>query len=83
MIKKTVVIVVLLVLLLGVVGYIGFDKWQAYRQQNQISTFQQGAQYGYEQAGIMIFQQAATCQPIPFSYNNQTLNLIAVECIPR
>tara|TARA_Y100000310_G_C20239637_1_gene604014 strand:- start:295 stop:552 length:258 start_codon:yes stop_codon:yes gene_type:complete len=82
--KKTLIwVVVLIVLLVGAIGYIAFDKLQDYREQNQINTFQQGAQYGYEQAGIMIFQQATSCQPFPITYNNQTINLIAVECIPQ
>ena len=28
-----------------------------------------------------VFQESKTCQPIPLIFNNQTRNLIAIECI--
>lgn len=74
-------IVVLGLLLVGAVGYITLDKYQQKQGQKQLTTFQQGAQAGYEQAVIQLFQQAATCQPVPIRVENQTMNIVAVECL--
>jgi len=37
---------------------------------------------GYQIAILNIMQQATTCQPVPLTFENQTINLIAVECLP-
>ncbi len=37
--------------------------------------------YGYEQAVIQVAQQAATCQQVPLRVGNETINIIAVECL--
>lgn len=74
-------VVVLALLLAGAAGYIGLDKYQQQQLEKQMSLFQQGAQAGYEQAVIQLYQQAATCQPVPIRVENQTMNIIAVECL--
>ena len=79
--KGKLTIAVLLVLLVIVIGYIGIDKYQQAEQQKQISIFEQGAQYGYEQAITQIIQQVSNCQQVPLYYGNQTINIVAVECI--
>jgi len=38
---------------------------------------------GIEFAIVSIMQQAATCQPVPLTFGNQTINLIAVECLQQ
>ena len=37
---------------------------------------------GYAFAIASVMQQAATCQPVPLTFDNQTINMIAVECLP-
>jgi len=69
------------VLLICAVGYIGYGFYAQAKVDKEISVFQQGAQYGYEQGIIQIAQQAATCQQIPLNVENQTINLIAVDCL--
>jgi len=82
--KNTLILVVVLIVLLAVaVGYIAYGKIQEMRQEEQLGVFQQGAQYGYEQVGVMMFQQAERCQSIPITYENQTINLVAVECLRK
>ena len=78
-----ILIAVLMVLLLGAIGYIIYDKYSTYQLQKQISVYQQGAQLGYQQAIIQLMQNAATCQQVPVTYNNQTINVIAVECLKK
>jgi hypothetical protein len=81
MLKRKHTVVILAVLLVLALGYIVFDAYSEYKQQQDFSLFQQGAQFGYEQAVTQLFQQALTCQPVPVFIENQTLNLVAVECL--
>ena len=81
MLKKRHNIIVLAVLLALALGYIAFDAYSEYKQQQEFSLFQQGAQFGYEQAVMQLLQQASTCQPVPVFLNNQTINLVAMECL--
>lgn len=79
--KSNVVVLVLIVLLVLALGYIGYGKYFAWKQNSDLTKFQMGAQYGYEQAITQLFGQIQTCQQVPIFYNNQTINLIAVECL--
>ncbi len=72
---------VLLILLVGTLSYIGITKYSDYKQQKNLEVFQQGAQYGYEQAVLQIVQMAVTCDQVPFWVGNQTINMIAVDCL--
>jgi len=38
---------------------------------------------GVEFAVVSIMQQAASCQLVPLTFGNQTINLIAVECLQQ
>ncbi|MBW2990014.1 hypothetical protein KY358_06895 [Candidatus Woesearchaeota archaeon] len=79
--KQTMVIAALALLLILALSYICIGMYIRNRQQEQLAVFQQGAQYGYEQAVITIIQQAATCQQVPVFIQNQSMNLVAVECL--
>lgn len=82
--KKIVIIVLVLsVLLLGAVGYIGYDFYSDAKLQEQMQVYQSGAQDGYEQAVSQIVQMASSCQQVPLRINNQTINLVAVECLQQ
>ncbi len=79
--KINILILVLVVLLVLALGYIGYNQYNIWRQQKDFSTFQTGAQFGYEQAITQLFQQVQSCQQVPIFYNNQTINVISVECL--
>lgn len=81
MTKQRIIMLVLLILLVISIGYIVNDKYQTKKQEEQLTIFQQGAQYGYQQAVLQVAQQAATCQQVPLQIQNQTINMIAVECL--
>ena len=81
--KINVTVIVLAVLLVLALCYIGYDKYAVWKQQRDLSNFQIGAQYGYEQAITQLYQQAQTCQQVPIIYENQTLNIVAVECLQQ
>jgi len=72
---------VVAVLLICAVGYIGYGFYAQAKVQKEISVFQQGAQYGYEQGIIQVAQQAATCQQVPLNIGNETVNVIGVDCL--
>ena len=78
---KKIAIFLLVVLLIGAIGYIAFVKFADWRQTSELGTFQQGAQYGYQQAFVDVANAAATCQQVPLTVGNQTINIIAVECL--
>jgi len=79
--KIGITVVILIVLLMASLSYIGYTEYSRRNDQKQISAFQQGAQAGYEQAVVQVAQQAATCQQVPLRVENQTINVVAVECL--
>jgi len=42
-----------------------------------------GQNQGYEFAIVSIMQQALTCQPVPLTFENQTINIIATGCLQQ
>jgi len=74
-------VIILAVLLIGALSYIVYTEVAANRARQQFSLTQQAVQAGYEQAIVTIFQQASTCKPVPIYVRNQTLNLVAAECL--
>ena len=81
--NQKIAILVLLFLLIISVGYIAFDKIRETKLQEQMEIYEQGAQYGYEQAIIQIVQQAVTCNEVPLRVENETINMIASECLEK
>lgn len=78
-IKITIILLALLVVL--AIGYISWSEYSDWKQEEDFGKLQQGAQIGYEQAIAQLFQGAASCQQVPVTYNNQTINVIAIECL--
>jgi len=72
--------VVMIVLLVLAVGYIGYDKYSEWRAEKDQVIYQQWAQLGYEQGLTQMFQQAGSCQQVPLTVENKTINIIAVGC---
>lgn len=85
--KKQVIITgVLAILLLIAISYIGYVQYQGravQEQEEQKSIFTQGAQIGYQQAILEIFQKLAKCETVPLFVEDKTLNAIAVECLQQ
>ena len=81
MARQTLAMVVLAVLLVGSLGFIGFGKYNDMKQSEDMEIFQQGATYGYEQAVFQVAEMASTCNAVPLSIGNQTMDLVAVDCL--
>ena len=74
--KKTITIIVMgIMILIGLCLFL-IPKYNLNQQQ-------EGFQIGYQQAKIDIIQMAVTCQQVPILLGNQTINLIAVECLQQ
>lgn len=84
---QNITIIVLLVLLLISVYFLWIDKYQIITQEEQesliLAAMQEGAQKGYERAVVSLMTEATKCEPVPVYYNNQTVSMIAVECLQR
>ena len=81
--KSKATTIILVILLILALGYIGSGLYKDMKQKKELSVFQQGAQYGYEQAIMSVIQQAVTCQAVPLIVGNQTVNMIAVDCLKQ
>jgi len=81
--SKKIVIFLLVVLLLGAMGYIGYGFYMTGKVVQQQNLLVEGAQYGRQQAVLQIAQLAAppTCQQVPLTIGNQTINVFAIECL--
>ncbi len=88
--KQTIITIALAVLLVIAGGYIGIGKYNSYKQEKDLEVFQQGAQYGYEQAVVQIAGMAVSCEQVPLNVGpqgddpegpNQIINMIAVDCL--
>ncbi len=79
--KVSIVFTVMAVLLAVALSYIAYDAYSEIQLAEKITVYQQGAQAGYEQAVAQLFQQASSCQQVPVFFNNQTINVIAIECL--
>ena len=40
-----------------------------------------GYNVGYQNTILTIMQRAASCQPVPLTYGNQTINIIDIKCL--
>ena len=76
-------IISLAVLLLAACGYIAVKEYNNYMNEREMEVFQQGAQYGYEQAIIQVAGKAAGCEQVPLIIQNQSINIVAVECLQQ
>ena len=81
--KHNFIIIGLAILLLGALLYIGIGNYKDNREQKQLEVFQQGAQYGYEQAVVGVMNIASSCEVVPLTSGNFSINLVAVECLQQ
>jgi hypothetical protein len=69
------ILILVIVVLLVIIAYVFIVRptinGYTIEKQNQ----------GYEYAILQIAEQAATCQQVPLTIGEQTINLIAVECL--
>lgn len=71
---KTIIIIVLAMIILVSALFIGISKY------NQVQQLK-GAKIGYEQCIVDVMNQVSTCQPVPLIFNEQTINIVAIDCL--
>lgn len=74
--KKTIIIIALGIIILVGLCYLLVPKYNLGQQEK-------GFKIGYEQAIVEVMQRVSTCQQVPMTYQNFTLNLFAVECLQQ
>lgn len=80
--KKTLIIssVVLSILVIAGAGYFAYDKFYLdYRNQRDIQI----SYNTYQELVGVIFNELLECEPLPITYDNKTLSLIAIECLQQ
>ncbi len=80
--KHKQIILLLLFLLVITIAHVAFDYRDDNVENNQ-EELQLAAQQGYEQAIVQIIERAVTCEQVPLFISNQTINMIAVECLQQ
>lgn len=77
-------ITILIVALLLIIVVLGGIVLYSFLVKPQISGYTvEKQQQGIDFAVVSILQRAAQCQTVPLTYENVTLNLIAVECLQQ
>ena len=58
------------------------NNWEDYSYVEEINIAEQrGVQVGVQSFQQQLFELATTCKQIPLTMSNQTINLIAIECL--
>jgi beta-lactamase regulating signal transducer with metallopeptidase domain len=73
--KTKIILIMIVILLAGFIIFMFVVKPILTRYNLKMQN--QGVQY----AIWLIMQQAATCQPVPLTFENQTINIIAIDCL--
>ena len=81
--REKLVVLILALLLIVAVAYIVFDKYNEYREQERIDLYRQGFDDGVTTAIGQLVQASLSCQPVPVTFQNITVNMIAVECLQQ
>lgn len=71
------------ILILVIMILIGFVSYAFVLKPTLNGYVISGYNQGYSDAIIQIAQQATTCQQVPLTIGNQSINMIAVECLQQ
>ena len=81
-IKNIFIIILLVIIIVGGSMYFNnlIENKQTIRDQELISN---ASNFGYGQALQNIYDVVVKCQQIPLTFNNQTVTVIAMECLQK
>ena len=74
---KKILITVSILIILAIAGFFGINQYDKIYED----TYIEGAMAGYEEAIVQLLTLAVKCEQVPITYNNQTFNVILVECL--
>lgn len=75
--------ILILILILVIVLLLGLISYALLIRPALSGLVIEGQNQGYSYAIASLIQEAATCQPVPVTFGNQTINLIAMECLQQ
>ncbi|MCK4650451.1 hypothetical protein KAT36_04445 [Candidatus Pacearchaeota archaeon] len=82
--KQNIYFWILVGLLIFAVGYIVVDRYFEIKSARELSVFQEGVDYGYKSAVLQIIQEvSSSCESVSVFVDNQTVNIIDVECLQK
>jgi hypothetical protein len=81
--KHKIALIAVSVALVICVAYIVFTEYQKVLDGQQLAAYQQGAQFGYQQAISQLLEQVSTCQQVSVTLENQTVQVINVACLSQ
>ena len=80
--KKLIIIIILL--LIALIGYVTVDKFNEAKEEWKKAWIKEGVNNGVGQMIQTIAAYSMECRQIPIQINeNQSIRLIAVECLQR
>lgn len=89
-VKHHMIIIILAILLIITIAYIAADKYTTHKATQESEKLKQeqelylkGLNDGYERAVLEMFKKTSQCAPIPLQVANNTLNIIAMECLQK
>ena len=74
-------LIILLGLLFLVAVYFAIQAYKTPNASNDLAIFQEGFNYGYEQAITQIINLSTQCRPFPVFVRENSVDLIAVNCL--
>lgn len=83
---KIMALAAIVMIVLGAVGYLAFVQGQKSsdeQKQKEDALVQKGIETGYNQVVVYLFSRMKACEATPITMSNQTLTLIAVECLQQ
>jgi amino acid transporter len=78
--NQKIIIILLVVLLSLAVIYIAYIQIYGYQLRKQINAYNEGAEYGFQQALTILLQEVSTCKEVPLNVDGQTVHIVAIEC---
>ncbi len=79
--KHGIIIIILVLLVILALGYIFNEKLNENSLQHDLEVFQNGTMNGQILFYNTIMQELAQCKQFPLPFQNQTVNLVLVECL--
>jgi hypothetical protein len=82
--KRDILVITLILVIVVLLGFLGYMFVVAPAINAKVVDWaNQGYNKGVQDAVVAIAQKATTCQQVPLSIGNQTLNIVAVDCLKQ
>lgn len=81
---KIISMIAILILIVGIVGYITFKQGENYNIKKNVEKeeiIKNTTELAYKQFVATLFNNLKMCQTLPITYDNETINIVAIECL--